>query len=170
MRIGIGVSVLIAISAAARPALAVRPFITDDARVVGDDQWQVETSFRADRFKFQNLNLAAYGVTENLEVTLGFLDGYQRMSPDRGLSIAGPLLRGKCLFLDSKPKSYPGIAIAFGATPPAGAGGFKPENWSEFIFLCLTETVLDRERWMWHANVGVAVENRPNDLMKSTLT
>jgi hypothetical protein len=168
VRLGLGVTLLILFIA--RPALAVRPFITDDARVVGDDQWQLETSFRADRFKFQNLNLAAYGVTENLELTLGFLDGYHRVSPDRGLSIAGPLLQGKYLFLPSKEKSYPGIAIAFGATPPTGAGGFKPENWSEFLFLCLTETVLDHERWMWHANLGVAIENRPHDPLKSTFT
>jgi len=168
VKVGLGVTLFILFIA--RPALAVRPFITDDARVVGDDQWQLETSFRADRFKFQNLNLFAYGMTENLEVTLGFLDGYHRVSPDRGLSIAGPLLQGKYLFLESRPKSYPGIAIAFGATPPTGAGGFKPENWSEFLFLCLTETVLDHERWMWHANLGVAVENRPHDPLKSTFT
>jgi hypothetical protein len=168
VRVGLGITLLIFF--VAHPALAVRPFITDDARVIGDDQWQLETSFRADRFKFQNLNLAAYGVTEKLELTLGFLDGYHRVSPDRGLSIAGPLLQGKYLFLESKPKSYPGIAIAFGVTPPTGAGGFKPENWSEFIFLCLTETVLDHERWMVHANLGVAIENRPHDPMKSTFT
>jgi hypothetical protein len=153
-----------------RPAMAVRPFITDDARVVGDDQWQLETSLRVDRYKFQNLNLFAYGMTENFEVTLGFLDGYHRVKPDKGLSAAGPLLQGKYLFLESKPKSYPGIAVAFGATPPTGVGGFKPENWSEFLFLCLTETMLDRERWIIHANLGWAVENQPYHLLKSTFT
>ena len=42
---------------AAHPVMAVRPFITDDARVVGDDQWQLETSMRIDKHKVQNLNV-----------------------------------------------------------------------------------------------------------------
>lgn len=158
------VAVLLAASLtfiAARPVMAVRPFITDDARVVGDDQWQLETSMRIDKYKIQNLNLFAYGITENFELTLGWLDGYPRQQP-YGFSVSGPLLQGKYLFLESKPMSLPGIALAFGVNPPYGTGGLKPDNWSEFAFLCLTETIFDNERWLWHANIGAAVEHQPH--------
>jgi hypothetical protein len=159
------------ILAVAHPALAVRPFITDDARVIGNDQWQLETSFRVDRYKFQNLNLFAYGLTENFEVTLGWVDGYNRTVEDKGWSLAGPIFQGKYLFIDNNknPLSFPSVALAFGATPPVGMGAFTPENWSEFAFLCFTETILDHERWMLHANMGIAVENQPHHL-KSTFT
>ena len=143
------------------PALAVRPFITEDARVVGDDQWQLETSLRIDRHKIQNLNLFAYGVTENFELTAGWLDGYPRQQP-YGFSLSGPLLQGKYLFLESKPMALPGIALAFGANAPYGTGGLKTDHWSEFAFLCLTETIFDRERWLWHANIGASVEHLGN--------
>jgi hypothetical protein len=154
--------------AAVHPAFAVRPFITDDARVVGNDRWQLETSMRIDQRKVQNLNLFAYGVTENFELTVGWMDGYMRQHP-YGLSIAGPLLQGKYLFLESKPLSFPGIALAFGVNPPYGTGGLKPDNWSEFAFLCLTETIFDNEGWLWHANIGATVEHLPHKV-KATAT
>jgi len=150
------------------PAMAVRPFITDDARVIGYDQWQLETSLRVDKHKIQNLNLFAYGMTENFELTAGWLDGYLRQQP-YGLSLSGPLLQGKYLFLESKPMSLPGVALAFGVNPPLGTGGLKPDNWSEFVFLCLTETIFSNESWLWHANIGTAVEHQPQGA-KFTLT
>ncbi len=49
------------------PVMAIHPLITDDARVSGDDQWQLETSLRVDRHKFENSNLFAYGQTDNFD-------------------------------------------------------------------------------------------------------
>ena len=43
-----------------RAVFAVRPFVTDDARVVGEHQGQVETSVRYSKDTFSNLNLAAF--------------------------------------------------------------------------------------------------------------
>ena len=151
----------------ARPVMAVRPFITDDARVVGDDQWQLETSMRIDQFKVQNLNLFSYGLTKDFEFTLGWLDGYTRQAP-YGASISGPLIQGKYLFLESKQQSWPGVALAVGASPPLGYGGLKVNHWSEFAFICLTETIFDNERWLIHANLGGSVEHQPKP--KFTLT
>ena len=73
-----------------RPALAVRPFVTDDARVVGEHMAQVETSVRYDKDEFSNLNLLAFGSTKNSEVTIGFTNGFDlekesnRSYADRG--------------------------------------------------------------------------------------
>jgi hypothetical protein len=46
--------------------LAVRPFVTDDARVVGYHVLQLESSVKADKNVVANLNLFAFGPTENL--------------------------------------------------------------------------------------------------------
>jgi hypothetical protein len=154
-------AVLLAVSlilVIARPVMAVRPFITDDARVLEEDQAQLETSLRIDRFKFQNLNLIAYGTTNGLEATVGFVDGYYRKDPV-GLSISGPLLQLKYLLMASKPMSYPGVAVAIGCNPPYGTGGLKPDVWSEFAYLALTETIVGNEGWLWHGNIGVSVNN-----------
>jgi len=141
----------------ARPAWAVRPFITDDARVVGYDNGQIETSLRIDKFKYQNLNLGAYGLTRNLEFTAGWVDGYLRKEFEERWSITGPLLQLKYLVVESKPLSYPGIAVAAGVTPPWGRGGLKPDDWGSFGFLALTETILDRDRLLVHGNLGISL-------------
>ena len=56
---------------AARPAVAVRPFVTDDARVVGYHVGQLESSVKADKNVVANLNLFAFGPTENLGADRG---------------------------------------------------------------------------------------------------
>ena len=69
------VSVFLNLSAP-QQALAVRPFVTDDARVVGDKLFLLETSLKGDNGRLQNLNLLAYGPSERLELTVGFVDGF----------------------------------------------------------------------------------------------
>lgn len=49
------------------PAYAVRPFITDDTRVVGCGQAQMEASVRGDRAAFLHWALVSYGPGEPLD-------------------------------------------------------------------------------------------------------
>jgi len=142
---------------ATHPAWAVRPFITDDARVVGFDNGQMESSLRIDKFKYQNLNLAAYGLTENLEFTAGWIDGYYRKEPDDGWSVTGPILQLKYLLVESKPLSYPGVAIVAGTNHPWGVGALTPNQWGEFGYIALTETIMDKDRLLVHGNIGISV-------------
>ena len=114
-----------------RPAWAVRPFVTDDARVVGDHQAQLETSVRNDKDVFTNLNLFAFGPTAKSEITLGWQDGLPYS--DRKFSLAGPLMQFKYLLWEAKPNAYPGLAVVTGALPPWGLQGFRMTNWSEFV-------------------------------------
>ena len=143
-----------------RPALAVRPFVTDDARVVGNHVMQLETSVRYDKDTFANLNLFAYGPTENSEVTIGFSNGFPlEMESNRSFSIIGPLMQFKYLFWEAKPNGYPGMAGAVGALPPWGKGDFRQETWSEFAYLAFTESLFDNERVLVHANIGISTTN-----------
>jgi hypothetical protein len=151
---------IFALTVPARPAMAVRPFVTDDARVVGEHQAQVETSVRYDQDEFTNLNLFAFGPTKNSEVTLGFTNGFTLdKDSNRSYAAAGPLLQFKYLFWEAKKNSYPGMAIALGAAPPWGKGDFRPEKWSEFVFLAATESLFDNEQVLIHANLGISTTN-----------
>ncbi len=149
--------------------MAYRPFITDDSGVVGYDRWQLEVSLRTDRIKVQNLNIWRYGITEGLEATLGWSDGYNRKDPF-GFSITGPLVQLKYQFLKSEPRGRPGVSLAVGANPPWGTGAFKPEFWNEFVNLALTEDILGNAKWLWHGNVGLFLENRARHHIKTALT
>ncbi|HEY3278786.1 MAG TPA: hypothetical protein VGJ94_19395 [Syntrophorhabdaceae bacterium] len=142
------------------PALAVRPFVTDDARVVGDHQAQIETSVRYDQDNFTNLNLFAFGPTARSEVTIGFTHGFALdKESNRSYAVAGPLMQFKYLFWEAKKNSYPGVAIALGGTPSWGKGAFRPEKWSEFAYLAATESLFDNEKVLIHANLGISTTN-----------
>ena len=107
---------------AARPAVAVRPFVTDDARVVGYHVGQVESSVKADKNVVANLNLFAFGPTENLELTVAWVDGFPHgRGESRVFSVQGPLVQAKYLFFAAKPNATPGLAAAVGGFPPWGS-------------------------------------------------
>lgn len=144
----------------AHQALAVRPFVTDDARVVGEHMAQVEASVRYDRDNFSNLNLLAFGPTAQSEVTIGFTNGFALdKESNRSYAAAGPLMQFKYLLWEVKKNSYPGMAVAVGATPPWGKADFRPERWSEFAYLAATESLFDHEYVLVHANLGISTAN-----------
>jgi hypothetical protein len=148
------------ILAACGPCWAVRPFVTDDARVVGEHQAMIETSVRYSQDEFTNLNLAAFGPTAKSELTVGFVNGFPlEKDSNRSYSITGPLVQFKYLLWEAKPNSYPGVAFAVGASPPWGRGDFRPEKWSEFAYLAVTESLFDKERVLIHANLGISTTN-----------
>ena len=143
-----------------RPALAVRPFVTDDARVIDEHTMQLEASARYERDAFTNLNLFAFSPKDKIELTVGFVDGFP-LGPesDRSFSITGPLMQVKYLLWETKPNKYPGVAFALGAAPPWGKGDFRPERWSEFFYIAATQSLLDNDRILIHANLGISTTN-----------
>lgn len=140
----------------ARPAHAIRPFVTDDARVVGNKLAQLETWLLVDRLVLEHNALAAIGPTDWLELTVGLTHGGVHSGPERGYSITGPIVQGKALLVPARNNSWPGLAIAAGVLPPLGHGAFTPPGWGGFTYLALTESLFD-EWLLLHANVGVAV-------------
>ena len=152
------------------PAMAVRPFVTDDARVVGKDLFLLETSLKRDKTRLQNLNLLAYGPTDNLELTLGFSDGFLLEGDNaRKASIAGPLAQAKYLFTQGTTNGYPGVALVAGGGAPYGSSEFAAPSWSQFAYLALTEAFGDKERILIHVNVGIS-HAKPDDTWKYAMT
>jgi len=137
-----------------RDAAAIRPFITDDARVVGEGHLQLETWWRRDRRSLQHWAIAAFGPNDHIELSLGGVHGVARTPRGGEYAISGPLAQGKFLLSPAIKNRWPGIALAAGAEPPVGKGGFEVPGWSAFAYVAATESLFDDELLLVHANAG----------------
>lgn len=165
-----GVAIVIACAFFATPASAVRPFITDDARVVGKHQAQFESWVRYDRTALQHWAVPAIGPIAPLEVTLGAVHGAS-LQPNRSYSLAAPLLQAKLLLHPAHPNALPGVAIVAGTFFPFGHGDFRSPV-SGFTYLAVSQ-VFGEDALLLHANLGFAgaqlerpASNAPAELEK----
>lgn len=153
------------------PAWAVRPFITDDARVTPARTFLTETSLRLDSQRYQNLTLFGLGLSNKWEWTVGFTDGVMTKEEDDPwkFSVAGPLLQMKYLFNEPK-GAIPAFAAAAGVSPPWGIGSqsFPPSDWSEFLYFMASKSFSSHpERLNLHVNVGATNTHHPDGLEQS---
>lgn len=150
----------------AAPQADVRPFITDDARVVGYRLAQAESWVRVDKESGQHWGLVAYGPNKNLELTAGGVHGYLRNADGKNqYTYALPLLQAKYLFRPYQPNKAPGVALVMGSFLPVGKGGFKPPGYGTFAFTTINQSVGKNDQYLFHVNLGanylqVAGENR----------
>ncbi|MDX2023597.1 MAG: hypothetical protein SF187_25390 [Deltaproteobacteria bacterium] len=136
-------------------AHAIRPFVTDDARVVGKRLAQLETWLLVDRLAYEHNALAAYGPTDWLELTAGFVHGANHTGAVRGYSISGPILQAKALIIAAQDNGWPGLAVAAGTLAPAGTGSLKAPGWGGFVYAAATESLWN-EAVLIHVNLGFA--------------
>ena len=140
------------------PSFAVRPFITDDARIASTEEIQIETSLRVDQERVQNLNVVSFGLTKSLEGSFNFIDGYMREDETRNrLSAAGPGFQLKYLFTDGKAAGFPATGFVAGVTPPYGVGSstFANPSWGDYLYAVVTKFFFkDLETLNLHVNVG----------------
>ena len=135
---------------------AVRPFITDDARVVGWKLAQYETWLRFDQHAWQHWNMWAYGPNRRVELALGFLHGIESLGhEDKKYSYAVPLLQAKYLVKEYKPNGLPGVAVAAGSFLPGGAGAFKAPGYGGFAYTAVTQCFGLQENILIHGNLGI---------------
>ncbi len=146
-------AIAIAVVAFAPSASAVRPFITDDARVVGEHHAQLETWVRYDKTSLQHWMVPALGPIAPLEVTIGGVHGIA-IDPSQRYSLAAPLLQSKLLLHEAKPNQFPGVALIAGTFLPFGFGGFESPP-SGFVYTAVTQ-VIDDDAVLLHANLGIA--------------
>jgi hypothetical protein len=133
----------------------VRPFITDDARVVGERLAQLETWVRFDKEAGQHWILGAYGPNKKLELTAGGVYAYQvDHDSKKTFSYALPLLQAKFLFKEYKPNKAPGFGMVLGTFLPVGQGSFKPAGYGTFGFLTVSQCFGEGEKFLFHANLG----------------
>ncbi len=127
----------------------VRPFITDDARVVGNRLAQLESWYRQDKETLQQWFLAAYGPTEWLELTLGGVLGVGLVAGEleefpfvdestKGFAFGLPLVQAKILFKGYEANALPGVSLVVGTFLPYGSWRFATARlWYIWVFDCL---------------------------------
>lgn len=145
-------------------AWAIRPFVTDDARVVGEGHLQLETWWRRDRLGMQQWVLPAVGPTNWLELSLGGVHGAGQLGRQREkatYAIGGPIAQGKLLLRETVPNEPPGVAFVVGGVAPAGRGGFESPGWSGFSYLAVTQALIKEDDLLIHGNIGISAVSAP---------
>ena len=132
----------------------VRPFITDDSRVVGNKLTQLESWTRFDKHAAEHWILGAYGPTNWLELTVGGVWGSEFDSEGNTLSYGLPLLQAKFLLRPYESGSWPGLGAVVGTFLPYGKGGLRADGYGTFGFLTVSQCFGPQEDVLIHANVG----------------
>lgn len=146
-----------------QPIQFVRPFITDDARVVGGRLWQLESWYRQDEGLLEQWFLFAYGPTRWLELTFGGVFGAERLPAANEFGLGIPLLQAKFLLKEYQPNELPGVGFVIGTFLPSGAGALKPEGYGSFSFLTLTQSLGKRDDVLLHFNLGASYLDAPRE-------
>lgn len=143
-----------------RQLYAVRPFITDDAEVVGHRLFQWENWLKFDNTTGQYWHLFAYGPHSNVELTFGGVFGYEVDDNDNyKFAYALPLMEIKWLFYDYEPGVRPGISTINGTFLPNGRGDLAPPDYGFYSYFALTHSFNSTEDVIIHANLGADFNN-----------
>lgn len=153
----VAVAAVLAISFAGSAALAVRPFVTDDARIIDYGQFEAETWLELGRSEGSwdpapALNvMAGVSVTEWLEIIAG--SGLGRGGDDE-FTVVNPLIQPKLLLIPAHEGGLPGLAFGAGFTFDAGRG--TQHDRGRGAYYIAMSTLRLRDDWlMIHGNLGV---------------
>lgn len=141
----------------ASPGWAVRPFVTDDARIIDVGQIETETWLEivrgggTSRPALQMLG----GVTLNdwMEIIAGGGIGMDDIEGGR-FSVANPVIQPKLLMWRADEDGFPGLAFAAGVTLPAGRGSLYEDATGFYLIAPMTSRLFD-DRVQVHLNVGL---------------
>jgi hypothetical protein len=144
-----------ALALQALPALAVRPFVTDDARIIDQGQFTSEMwweSAWANGSHQPSVHLlAGVSVTQWLELTVaGSMDITERLGQD----ISNPVVQVKTLLLAAQDEGRPGLALSLGYVPYWGRGEAQTAGQSAYALLLVTQR-FNHDRTLLHLNAGV---------------
>lgn len=133
---------------------AVRPFITDDARVVGRRLAQWEIWMRMDKYSGEQWHMFAFGPNNHLELAIGGVLGYDKSHGKAAFTYALPLIQGKVLFNEYGHNKPPALGLAFGTFVPGGRGELVPPGFGAFSFLTVSQCIGEHENVLIHGNFG----------------
>ncbi len=142
-----------------QPWNAVRPFITDDARVVGGGLSQVESWTRIGNKTGELWVMAGYGPMPELEVSVGAVSGIVNNGSGQRFTYALPLLQAKYLFRPYGPDAWPGLAVVAGTFLPWGQGDLVAPGYGTFVFGTVSQCFGENEDVLIHLNVGANILN-----------
>jgi len=140
----------------ALPTWAVRPFITDDATLIGLRRAELASWTFISGKTMEFWHNYTMNLTNRFEIQVSGFWGFHRLENDdyRKLSYTAPLIQGKFLFRDYVPNGLPGVTIAAGSDLPFGKGAFVSGGYGAFSFLSITQCIGNDEEALFHANIG----------------
>ena len=159
--------ILVALTMFSAPRVwAVRPFITDDAALIGRKRMEIANWLLFDKYSGQFWHSANIGLHDRVELTFAMFWGYNKSENDNHIktSFTAPLLQSKILIRDYEPNGFPGITVAVGSDLPFGTGAFVPSGYGAFAFGSVTQCIGKDENVLIHANIGETYlrENKEN--------
>lgn len=163
MRVHLRSLVFLAALLAAAPAWAVRPFVTDDARII--DVGQIELEMWPELVRTGGRSEWGYhlmgGVTVNnwLEIIAGAGVG---LGSDGVFAVANPVIQPKLLLLRAEDDGVPGVSIAAGLTLPVGRGHLFDDATGFYLIAPLTSRLFND--WLLiHVNLGFISAKEPGE-------
>jgi hypothetical protein len=136
-------------------ALAARPFVTDDARIVDPGGCQIETFVKRQRDfgERESWFLPGCNPGGNLELSFGGLN----ISNDAAGRASTLIAQGKTLLRPLRTNDY-GVALTLGALRQTAFAGGAAAPWSPFVNLISSMSMRD-DAFVVHANAG-ALDDR----------
>jgi len=134
---------------------AVRPFVTDDARIIDVRQLEVETWTEFQRSKHETTIgqhiMAGYTFNSWFELIAGSGVGHDHKNNE--FAVANPVIQPKFLLWQAKENGIPGLALASGLTMRSGTGAYYEEAMG-YYFMALATTRLFKDWLQIHLNLG----------------
>ncbi|MCC5791353.1 MAG: hypothetical protein JJT82_01915 [Legionellaceae bacterium] len=137
--------------------LAVRPFVTDDARIVDYGQFEMENWLEVTRAEGEfgpapGINImAGVTVSDALEILLGWGAG---RDPNDSATLANPVITGKLLLRKTLPNGEPGYAISLASALNQGRGSMYDEG-RVYNVIGMASWRLLEDRLNLHVNLGL---------------
>lgn len=134
-------------------SFAVRPFVTDDARII--DQGQITSEIWVDK-SLRHLDdspelnaLIGASFTQWYELTLAGGMGTKKFGED----FSNPVIQSKFLLSSMKEDGTPGLALSFGLTPNEGSGDLRTHGSSSYLLGLISKRMYD-DHLLLHLNIG----------------
>ncbi|MBX3248393.1 MAG: hypothetical protein KF901_14535 [Myxococcales bacterium] len=144
-------------------AHAVRPFVTDDARIIDYGQLELEMwpelVFRDGKWHPGFHVMSGVSPTEWLEIIVG---GGIGLEEGRHFTVANPVIQPKLLVWRAAENGFPGLSLAAGVTLPVGRGEMFDDATGLFFIAPITSRLFD-DWFLIHANVGLTAAIVPGD-------
>ncbi len=150
-------------------AHAVRPFVTDDARIVDYGQIETETWVESTRANGEwrptpAINaIGSTSVNDWLQILVGTGTGLDR---DGNSGISNPLLSAKVLIKAASEDGAPGYALSYTSTFDSGRGSFQESGKVQSIVGMSTYRLLE-DRLNIHINLGLRTDQERNQVARN---
>lgn len=147
------------------PAWAVRPFVTDDARIVDYGQFEMENWLEVTRAQGEfgpapGINtMGGVTLSDSVEILMGWGAG---RDPNQTMTLANPVITGKLLLKKTLDNGAPGYAISAASALDEGRGSMYDEG-RVYNLIGMASWRLLNDMLQLHVNLGIRHDGDGNN-------